>query len=255
MSLSASAARVIMKEFRDLSQAPPDGMRVFLNEDCLTSCEAVIDGPEDTPFEGGSFRVRLEFESDYPATPPKGYFLTKIFHPNVSSKGNICVNTLKKDWKSDLGIKHVLITIRCLLIYPNAESALNEEAGKLLLEKYDDYFKHAKLMTSIHAKREKTAAAASSGAATSASASSASSTASASSASSSASASSSSASSSSSSSVASTSSSSAAANASAPGSVFGKADRDPDADAENDRVNVGAKKKPVVEKKKSLKRL
>jgi ubiquitin-conjugating enzyme E2 S len=38
-----------------------------------------------------------------------------------------------------------------LLIYPNPESALNEEAGKLLLEDYDTYFKHAKLMASIHA--------------------------------------------------------------------------------------------------------
>jgi len=27
-----------------------------------------------------------------------GYFLTKIFHPNVSLEGEICVNTLKKDW-------------------------------------------------------------------------------------------------------------------------------------------------------------
>ena len=68
-----------------------------------------------------------------------GFFLTKIFHPNVSSRGEICVNTLKKDWKSDLGLKHILLTIKCLLIVPNPESALNEEAGKLLLERYDDY--------------------------------------------------------------------------------------------------------------------
>ncbi len=34
---------------------------------------------------------------------------------------------------------------------PNAESALNEEAGKLLLEAYDDYAQRARLMTSIHA--------------------------------------------------------------------------------------------------------
>jgi ubiquitin-conjugating enzyme E2 S len=40
-----------------------------------------------------------------------------------------------------------------LLIYPNPESALNEEAGKLLLEDYEAYFKHAKLMTSIHASK------------------------------------------------------------------------------------------------------
>lgn len=42
-------------------------------------------------------------------------------------------------------------TIKCLLIVPNAESALNEEAGKLLLEQYDDYSKRARMMTEIHA--------------------------------------------------------------------------------------------------------
>ena len=29
-----------------------------------------------------------------------GFFITKIFHPNVSDKGEICVNTLKKDWNN-----------------------------------------------------------------------------------------------------------------------------------------------------------
>ncbi len=43
-------------------------------------------------------------------------------------------------------------TIKCLLIYPNPESALNEEAGKMLLEQYDDYSSRAQMMTDIHAK-------------------------------------------------------------------------------------------------------
>jgi len=92
-----------------------------------------------------------------------GYFLTKIFHPNISKTGEICVNTLKKDWRHDLGIGHVLQVraaslfepraqlsssprlpptlttvraqvVRCLLINPFPESALNEEAGKLFME-------------------------------------------------------------------------------------------------------------------------
>lgn len=88
---------------------------------------------------------------DFPQTPPKAFFLTKIFHPNVATNGEICVNTLKKDWKPDLGIKHILLTIKCLLIVPNAESALNEEAGKMLLERYDDYSQRAKMLTEIHA--------------------------------------------------------------------------------------------------------
>jgi ubiquitin-conjugating enzyme E2 S len=80
-----------------------------------------------------------------------GWFATKIFHPNVSSAGEICVNTLKKDWQSSYGIGHILVTVKCLLIYPNPESALDEEAGKLLLEDYESYCGRAKLITNVHA--------------------------------------------------------------------------------------------------------
>ena len=43
------------------------------------------------------------------------------------------------------------MTVKCLLIYPNPESALDEEAGKLLLEEYASYCERAKLITSVHA--------------------------------------------------------------------------------------------------------
>lgn len=52
--------------------------------------------------------------------------------------------------------RHILMIIRCLLIEPFPESALNEEAGKLLLGNYEEYAKHARLMTSIHAPRRAT---------------------------------------------------------------------------------------------------
>lgn len=42
-------------------------------------------------------------------------------------------------------------TIRCLLIHPNPESALNEEAGRMLQEDYSRYSTRARLMTEIHA--------------------------------------------------------------------------------------------------------
>ena len=61
------------------------------------------------------------------------------------------MNTLKKDWKNDLGIGHVLQVVRCLLINPFPESALNEEAGKLFMEDYDTYFKKARMFTEVHA--------------------------------------------------------------------------------------------------------
>jgi len=151
-NLNPQVVRLIGKEIQSLKMESMEGISVVLDDKDLTRVEAVIDGPADTPYFGGKFRVKLSIGKEFPAAPPKGFFLTKIFHPNVSSRGEICVNTLKKDWKSDLGLKHILLTIKCLLIVPNPESALNEEAGKLLLERYDDYCARAKLYTEIHAK-------------------------------------------------------------------------------------------------------
>eukprot|EP01059_Diplonema_ambulator_P008664 TRINITY_DN18328_c0_g1_i1.p2 TRINITY_DN18328_c0_g1~~TRINITY_DN18328_c0_g1_i1.p2 ORF type:complete len:194 (+),score=63.35 TRINITY_DN18328_c0_g1_i1:58-639(+) len=152
MSLQPSVIKQVMCDLNDLRKNPIEGISVSVGED-VCCIEGEIMGPCDTPFEGGVFQVRLQLEQGYPQVPPKGYFLTKIFHPNVSEpKGEICVNTLKKDWEASMGLRHVFLVIRCLLVEPNPESALNEEAGKLLLEQYSEYCKRARLFTSIHAK-------------------------------------------------------------------------------------------------------
>lgn len=151
-NVAPAVMRNIMKELKEITSAPLEGIRVVPSDEDLTSITAIIAGPEGTPYEAGEFTVRLEMGPDFPASPPKGYFITKIFHPNVDDKGSICVNTLKKDWRPEQGIAHVLTVIKCLLIHPNPESALNEEAGKMLLEDYDDYVKRARLLTGIHAR-------------------------------------------------------------------------------------------------------
>ncbi|NWQ84863.1 UBE2S enzyme, partial [Columbina picui] len=107
---------------------------------------------EGTPYAGGLFRTKLLLGKDFPAAPPRGFFLTRIFHPNVGPGGEICVNVLKRDWTAELGLRHVLLTIRCLLIHPNPESALNEEAARLLLEDYEGFASRARLLTEIHAR-------------------------------------------------------------------------------------------------------
>jgi len=152
-NLSPQTIRHVLREIQGLVESPLEGIKIQLNDADVTDIHAIIDGPAGTPYQSGSFRVKLSLGKDFPQTPPKAYFITKIFHPNVASGGEICVNTLKKDWKPDLGIKHILLTIKCLLIVPNPESALNEEAGKLLLERYDDYSQRAKMMTEIHASK------------------------------------------------------------------------------------------------------
>eukprot|EP00511_Aplanochytrium_stocchinoi_P006542 CAMPEP_0204829478 /NCGR_PEP_ID=MMETSP1346-20131115/7676_1 /ASSEMBLY_ACC=CAM_ASM_000771 /TAXON_ID=215587 /ORGANISM="Aplanochytrium stocchinoi, Strain GSBS06" /LENGTH=213 /DNA_ID=CAMNT_0051959313 /DNA_START=447 /DNA_END=1088 /DNA_ORIENTATION=+ len=157
-NLSPQVLQCIARELRKLVSQPTEGITVHINEEDLTDIQADIDGPVGTPYEGGTFRCKLVLGSEFPSAPPRGFFLTKIFHPNVASNGDICVNTLKKDWKPDLGMTHIFQVIRCLLIVPFPESALNEDASKLFLESYDEYAKRARLMTSIHASRKFTSA-------------------------------------------------------------------------------------------------
>ena len=90
--------------------------------------EAVIQGPPDTVYEGGFFRLDVGIPQRYPFEPPSIQFSTPIYHPNIDSSGRICLDTLnmppKGAWKPSLNIPTVLSTIRLLLEHPNPDDGL-----------------------------------------------------------------------------------------------------------------------------------
>lgn len=141
-----------MRQLGECQSLASEAGIVVTPTDDLHVIEASIAGPADTPFQGGVFHIRLALPDDYPAAPPKGWFLTKIFHPNVGPDGAICVNTLKRDWDpATCSLRHVLSVIRCLLIEPNPDSALNDEAGKLLIDDFAEFARRARVFTQVHA--------------------------------------------------------------------------------------------------------
>ncbi|ORY00712.1 ubiquitin-conjugating enzyme E2s [Basidiobolus meristosporus CBS 931.73] len=150
---SPDAVRQIIRELHYLYVHPIQDVRIIINENNLFDLQAWIYGSTGTPYANGAFRVKLAFTNEFPRVPPKCYFLTKIFHPNISLTGEVCGSTLNHGWHPDLGISHVLMTLRSLLIQPNLESVMNEEAGELFLDNYEDYAKRAKIMTEFYACR------------------------------------------------------------------------------------------------------
>jgi ubiquitin-conjugating enzyme E2 S len=52
--------------------------------------------------------------------------MTRIFHPNVSKAGEICVDTLKKGWNKKYGVGHVLVVRTCLPSFPSSRPVLRQ---------------------------------------------------------------------------------------------------------------------------------
>jgi len=150
----------VAREVRDLHRKPPEGVRLVVDAETgmpasLGELVAEIEGPTGTPYESRFFQLKLVLSPDFPNSPPRGYFLTKIYHPNVDqSSGAICVNTLKKDWSPSTSFNHILSVVRCLLIVPFPESSLNDEAGKLFMESYNEYARRARIMAGVHGKQQ-----------------------------------------------------------------------------------------------------
>jgi ubiquitin-protein ligase len=56
--------------------------------------------PDAAPFNKGAFRIDIRFPLDYPFKPPKVTFKTKIYHPNVDEKGQVCLPIIQpENWK------------------------------------------------------------------------------------------------------------------------------------------------------------
>ncbi|KAI9763991.1 MAG: hypothetical protein M1840_008938 [Geoglossum simile] len=120
--------------------------------DDLTKLNVLLAGPQGTPYANGLWKLQLKIPMDYPRSPPKAAFRTRIWHPNVEERtGGVCVDTLKSGWGEGVTLRDVLVTISCLLINPNPDSALNAVAGQLLQDDYEAFSRQAKLMASIHA--------------------------------------------------------------------------------------------------------
>lgn len=81
--MNSVASKRLFQEYKHLTTDPPDGITAGpVNEDDLFLWEAMIQGPEGTPYEGGVFPAELKFPKDYPLMPPTMKFLCDIWHPN-----------------------------------------------------------------------------------------------------------------------------------------------------------------------------
>jgi len=138
-AVATPAKKRLMRDFRRLQRDPPTGVTGAPAEDNLFVWQAVIFGPDDTPWEGGIYNLMLEFSADYPNKAPNVRFVTKMFHPNVYQDGRICLDILQNQWSPIYDVSAILTSIQSLLCDPNPNSPANAEAAKLYQENRREY--------------------------------------------------------------------------------------------------------------------
>lgn len=121
----------LQKDLSDLNL--PDHATIHFPEgrDKLMHFEVTI-RPSEGFFRSGRFTFDFSISAGYPHDAPKVKCRTKIFHPNIDSDGNICLNILREDWKPVLSINSIIYGLQFLFLDPNPEDPLNKEAAQLL---------------------------------------------------------------------------------------------------------------------------
>ncbi len=154
--MSATNIRRIKKEWSDINQEiekSNENISVKLVNDELIHWNATIIGPVGSPFEGGNFTLDITFPSEYPFKPPVIKFLNKMYHPNISTIGAICLDILKDQWSPALSIFKVLLSISSLLMDPNPNDPLSPDVANIYKSNRELYNKTAREWTRTYANK------------------------------------------------------------------------------------------------------
>lgn len=176
--MNSVASKRLFQEYKHLTNDPPDGITAGpVNEDDLFVWEAMIQGPEDTPYEGGVFPAELKFPKDYPLMPPTMRFLCDVWHPNgtdqchqvqqpqahqltinqVYTNGTVCISILhapgddpnhyeqaSERWSPIQSVEKILISVMSMIAEPNDESPANVDAARMWRERRGEFEKRVR---------------------------------------------------------------------------------------------------------------
>jgi ubiquitin-conjugating enzyme E2 R len=160
MSSPANKAAVValQKAFRLMKEDPVEGIAVDLpDESNLFEWDCYIEGPKDTPYEGGIFKARMKFPEDYPMSPPELYFISEMWHPNVFKDGKVCISILhppsedplsgelpEERWRPTQTVATILLSVQSMLNDPNFSSPANVDASVEWRNNREEFVKRVK---------------------------------------------------------------------------------------------------------------
>ncbi|KAH9948275.1 ubiquitin-conjugating enzyme/RWD-like protein [Amylocystis lapponica] len=144
--------RRVNKEIADCKNDRSSQISIELVDNSPFHLIGSFEGPEDTPYAGGHFQVDIVIPDSYPFQPVKMKFITKVYHPNVSSaSGAICLDILKDAWSPVLTLKSTLISLQSLLCSPEPRDPQDAEVAKHYMTSKSSFDDTARYWTQIFA--------------------------------------------------------------------------------------------------------
>ncbi|KAI5480275.1 ubiquitin-conjugating enzyme E2 D/E [Pseudohyphozyma bogoriensis] len=124
-----AATRRLTKEYAELQADFPPNVSVAPDESNILHWTGYLTGPSGSAYEGGKFKIDITFPTEYPFKSPT---VTRIYHPNVTDDGALCIGLLKAEaWKPSTKIDQVLRALLQLLEEPNPDDALVASIAEL----------------------------------------------------------------------------------------------------------------------------
>lgn len=80
------------------------------NPCCL---HVVVAGPQDSPLEGGTFKLELFLPEEYPTAAPKVCLMMQFSHSIIDKSERICSDILKGKCCHPVLYEHVLSALSC----------------------------------------------------------------------------------------------------------------------------------------------
>jgi len=121
---------------------------IYYVEADVTFWKVIMDGPDSTPYAGGTWQLYIHFAGDYPNVAPVIRFVTPIKHCNVNSAGRICYSLLDKNWTSETTIVTILQGLYSLMLNPSQDDPLDSVLAQRFYEgegRYEaDILEHVK---------------------------------------------------------------------------------------------------------------